>query len=73
MALPPMGVRSATAVIPVLAGDCPGVTVTLSSVVLVAETVDGVAVPFPTRPPQLHEGDALLRGLTAPEVKSVLL
>ena len=72
-ALPPIGVRSAVAVMPVLVGDCPGVTATLSRVVPVAGTVAGVAVPFPTRLPQLHAADALLRGLTAPSVKSVLL
>src|SRR5438105_2213210 len=72
-ALPPIGVRSAMAVMPVLAGDWPGVTATLSSVMPVAETVDGVAEPAPTRPPQLHAVVALLRGLTAPVVKSVLL
>src|SRR5438067_1387138 len=73
VALPPIGVRSAMAVMPVLAGDWPGVTATLSSVMPVAETVDGVADPAPTRPPQLHAAVALFRGLTAPVAKSVLL
>src|SRR5437763_3085342 len=43
VALPPIGVRSATAVMPVLAGDWPGVTLTVGSIKPVAATGGGEA------------------------------
>ncbi|MGH8598997.1 MAG: hypothetical protein ACREXT_20305, partial [Gammaproteobacteria bacterium] len=65
-------------VIPVLAGFVPGVTVTVNSDEPPAVRLDGVASPTPLGgvlppPPQTLAAVALLRGVGAPDAKSVAL
>ena len=71
-ALPPMEVRSATTVMPVLGGAEAGVTATVSRELWPASTAVGLAAPMAEKP---HEfcGVALLRGAGATAAKSVLL
>src|SRR5512147_2057457 len=68
-----MLLRSQETVRPVLAGLAPGVTATVNKVTSPVRTVLGVAVPVPegfVGPAQVLKGEAELRGLGAPAVKS---
>src|SRR5215471_5893759 len=76
-ALPPMAERSPVTVIPVLGGVVAGVTRTMSSVVAVASSDEGEAVPKPEgmvgSPPHTWRGATLLRGMGPMAAKSFRL
>src|SRR5258708_23187813 len=67
---PPMLVKSAVTVIPVLVGTTPGVTATFNKTAPPAATEAGVALPTPVG---FVEETAELRGAGAPVTKSALL
>ena len=73
---PPMALRSALTVRPVLDGEEPGVTATVSSDAPPGSTDEGLAAPVPEGfvvPPQGLGGVALLRGSGATLEKSAAL
>src|SRR5574338_1412376 len=76
---PPIELRSAVTVSPVLAGFVPGVTATVSVVADSTSTDEGVAVPTPDGlvgvgpPPQALNAEAVFRGVGVLAVKSAEL
>ncbi len=73
---PPIEERFPATVMPLDGGLVPGVTVTVRRVVCPRSTAEGVAAPTPdgfVGPPQKCAGEALLRGLGGPIVKSARL
>src|SRR6266496_3754850 len=73
---PPIEERFPATVMPLDGGLVPGVTVTVRRVVCPRSTAEGLAAPTPVGlvgPPQTCAGDALLRGLGGPIVKSARL
>ena len=73
LADPPIAERSHVAVMPVLAGVVPGVTVTVRSVESPGGTDAGLALPMPVGAVQSCTGEAVLRGFGVPAVKSAAL
>jgi len=70
---PPIELRSAETVMPVLVGSLAGETTTWSVELSPTCTLLGLADPIPESTAQLFVGDELFRGLGAPIAKSVLL
>src|SRR6266567_987940 len=73
---PPIEERFPATVMPLDGGLVPGVTVTVRRVVCPRSTAEGLAAPTPdgfVGPPQKCAGEALLRGLGGPIVKSARL
>src|SRR5215813_12450677 len=73
VAEPPIEVKSAATVIPVLVGSLPGCTLTVRVELSPGCTPIGFAEPVPERTAQLFVGECEFRGVGAPTTKSLAL